>query len=137
MTKSYRLEWYLIIWHYLNLYVYCISFIARHFLLWKLNGAKFNFESICFNRNGTFSLARLASAGAIKSSNYECVNFCNGTCNHIFFNVNTKDIADIASSGCRCRLDIVTISTISISHMILDMYKEDKRCVKFSLVHFS
>ena len=53
---------------------------------------------------------------------------------HIFFNVDTKDIADIASCGCRCRLDIVTIST---SHMILDMYKEDKRCVKFSLVHFS
>ena len=56
---------------------------------------------------------------------------------HTFFNVDTKDIADIASCGCRCRLDIVTISTISISHMILDMYKEDKRCVKFSLVHFS
>ena len=53
---------------------------------------------------------------------------------HIFFNVDTKDIADIASCGCRCRLDIVTIS---ISHMELDMYKEDKRCVKFSLVHFS
>ena len=44
--KSYRLEWYLIIWHYLNLYVYSISFIARHFLLWKLTGAKFNFESM-------------------------------------------------------------------------------------------
>ena len=59
---------------------------------------------------------------------------------HIFFNVDrldTKDIADIASCGCRCRLDIVTISTISISHMILDMYKEDKRSVKFSSVHFS
>ena len=35
--NSYRLEWYLIIWHYLNLYVYCISFIARHFLLWKID----------------------------------------------------------------------------------------------------
>ena len=44
--KSYRLEWYLIIWHYLNFYVYSISFIDRHFLLWKLTGAKFNFESI-------------------------------------------------------------------------------------------
>ena len=44
--KSYRLEWHLIIWHYLNLYVYSISFIARHFLLWKLTGAKFNFESM-------------------------------------------------------------------------------------------
>ena len=44
--KSYRLEWYLIIWHYLNLYVYSISFIARHFLLWKLTGAKFNFETM-------------------------------------------------------------------------------------------
>ena len=28
------------------LYVYCISFIARHFLLWKLTGAKSNFESM-------------------------------------------------------------------------------------------
>ena len=45
--KSYRLEWYLIIWHYLNLYVNCISFIAKHFLLWKLTGAKSNFESMC------------------------------------------------------------------------------------------
>ena len=53
---------------------------------------------------------------------------------HIFFNVETKYIVDIVSCGCRCRLEIVTIS---ISHMILDMYKEDKRCVKFSLVHFS
>ena len=44
--KSYRLEWYLIIWYYLNWYVYSISFIARHFLLWKLTGAKFNFESM-------------------------------------------------------------------------------------------
>ena len=44
--KSYRLEWYLIIWHYLNLYVYSISFMARLFLLWKLTGAKFNFESM-------------------------------------------------------------------------------------------
>ena len=44
--KSCRLEWYLIIWHYLNLYVYSISFIARHFLLWKLTGAKFNFETM-------------------------------------------------------------------------------------------
>ena len=44
--KSYRLEWYLIIWHYLNLYVYSISFIARHFLLWKLTGAKFNLETM-------------------------------------------------------------------------------------------
>ena len=44
--KSYRLEWYLIIWHYLNLYAYSISFIARHFLLWKLTGAKFNFETM-------------------------------------------------------------------------------------------
>ena len=44
--KSYRLEWYLIIWHYLNLYVYSISFIARHFLLWKLTGVKFNFETM-------------------------------------------------------------------------------------------
>ena len=44
--KSYRLEWYLIIWHYLNLYVYSISFMATHFLLWKLTGAKFNFESM-------------------------------------------------------------------------------------------
>ena len=44
--KSYRLEWYLIIWHYLNFCVYSISFIARHFLLWKLTRAKFNFESL-------------------------------------------------------------------------------------------
>ena len=44
--KSYRLEWYLIIWHYLNLYVYSISFMARLFLLWKLTGAKFHFESM-------------------------------------------------------------------------------------------
>ena len=44
--KSYRLEWYLIIWHYLNSYVYRISFIARHFLLWKSTGAKFNFDSM-------------------------------------------------------------------------------------------
>ena len=44
--KSYRLEWYLIICHYLNLYVHCISFIARLFLLWKLTGAKFNFETM-------------------------------------------------------------------------------------------
>ena len=29
-----------------NLYVYSISFMARHFLLWKLAGAKFNFESM-------------------------------------------------------------------------------------------
>ena len=40
--KSHRLEWYLIIWHYLNLYVYCISFIAKHFLIWKLE-----IESMC------------------------------------------------------------------------------------------
>ena len=33
-------------WHYLNLYVYCVSFIARHFLLWKLTSAKSNFESM-------------------------------------------------------------------------------------------
>ena len=45
--KSYRLEWYLIIWHYSKLYVYCISFIAKHLLLWKLTGAKSNFESMC------------------------------------------------------------------------------------------
>ena len=45
--KSYRLEWCLIIWHYLNLYVYCISFIVKHLLLWKLTGAKSNFESMC------------------------------------------------------------------------------------------
>ena len=44
--KSYRLEWYLIIWHCLNLYVYSISFIARHFLLWILTGVKFNFETM-------------------------------------------------------------------------------------------
>ena len=44
--KSYRLEWYLIIWHYLNLYVYSISFITKHILLWKLTGAKFNCESM-------------------------------------------------------------------------------------------
>ena len=55
--KSYRLEWYLIIWHYLNLYVYSISFIAGHFLLWKLTGAKFNFESMFQQeRNPTFTL---------------------------------------------------------------------------------
>ena len=45
--KSYRLEWYLIICHYLNLYVHCISFITRLFLLWKLTGAKSNFETMC------------------------------------------------------------------------------------------
>ena len=45
--KSYRLEWYLIICHYLNLYVHCISFITRLFLLWKLTGAKSNFENMC------------------------------------------------------------------------------------------
>ena len=26
--------------------MYCIRFIARHFLLWKLTGAKFNFENM-------------------------------------------------------------------------------------------
>ena len=26
--------------------MYSISFIARHFLLWKLTGAKFNFETM-------------------------------------------------------------------------------------------
>ena len=45
--KSYRLEWDLIICHYLNLYVHCISFITRLFLLWKLTGAKSNFETMC------------------------------------------------------------------------------------------
>ena len=45
--KSYRLEWYLIICHYLNLYVHCISFITRLLLLWKLTGAKSNFETMC------------------------------------------------------------------------------------------
>ena len=45
--KSYRLEWYLIICHYLNLYVHCISFITKLFLLWKLTGAKSNFETMC------------------------------------------------------------------------------------------
>ena len=45
--KSYRLEWYLIICHYLNLYVHCISFITRLFLLWKLTGAKSNIETMC------------------------------------------------------------------------------------------
>ena len=54
--KSYRLEWYLIIWHYLNLYVYSISFIARHFLLWKLTGAKFNFETM-FQQERNLNLA--------------------------------------------------------------------------------
>ena len=44
--KSYRLEWYLIIWHHVNLYVHCISFIARQFLLQNLTGAKSNFESM-------------------------------------------------------------------------------------------
>ena len=40
------MEWTFIIWHYLNLYVQCISFITRHFLLRKLTGAKSNFESM-------------------------------------------------------------------------------------------
>ena len=46
--KSHRLEWYLIIWHYSNLYdiVYCIRFITNHFVLWKLTGAKSSFESM-------------------------------------------------------------------------------------------
>ena len=30
----------------LNLYVHCISFITRLFLLWKLTGAKSNFETM-------------------------------------------------------------------------------------------
>ena len=44
--NSYRLEWYLIICHYLNLYVHCISFITRLFLICKLTGAKSNFETM-------------------------------------------------------------------------------------------
>ena len=56
--KSYRLEWYLIIWHYLNLYVYCISFLAKHLLLWKLTGAKSNFESMCLQERNLFSIEK-------------------------------------------------------------------------------
>ena len=52
--KSYRLEWYLIIWHYLNLYVNSISFMARHFLLLKL------ISRVCFNRNGTLVYATVS-----------------------------------------------------------------------------
>ena len=61
--KSYRLEWYLIICHYLNLYVHYISFITRLFLLWKLTGAKSNFETMCLQERNlfgnNFSWARL------------------------------------------------------------------------------
>ena len=73
-----------------------------------------------------FSYARLTSAGAIKSSNCECLNFREGTCNSYIFQCWYRryhiDI-DItiwgfeyrnAMCGCRWRLDIVTISTISI-----------------------
>ena len=52
--KSYRLEWYLIICHYLNLYVHCISFITRLFLLWKLTGAKSNFETMCLQERNQY-----------------------------------------------------------------------------------
>ena len=50
--KSYRLEWNLIICHYLNLYVHCISFITRLFLLWKLTGPN-PISRLCVYRNGT------------------------------------------------------------------------------------
>ena len=60
LQKSYRLEWDLIIWLYLNLYVHCISFITRLFLLWKLTGAKSNFETM-FLQERTLSVINLAS----------------------------------------------------------------------------
>ena len=53
--KAYRLEWYLIIWYPLNLYVYCIIFIARHFILQKMTEAN-PISRVCFNRNGTQGL---------------------------------------------------------------------------------
>ena len=73
-----------------------------------------------------FGYARLTSVGAIKSSNYECVNFREGTCNSYIFQCWYRRYhidVDItiwgfeyrhAMCGCRWRLDIVTISTISI-----------------------
>ena len=71
-----------------------------------------------------FSFARLTSAGAIKSSNYECVHFREGTCNSYIFqcwyrryNIDI-DITiwafEYRHSICGWRLDIVTISTKSI-----------------------
>ena len=74
--KSYRLEWYLIIWHYLNLYVYSISFMARLFLLWKLTGAKFNFESMFQQeRNLTYDLWILLHICLLRSTVSVCCYF--------------------------------------------------------------
>ena len=69
-----------------------------------------------------FSYARLTSSGAIKSSNYECVNFREGTCNSYIFQCWYRryhiDI-DItiwgfeyrhAMCGCRWRLDMIVSS---------------------------
>ena len=82
--KSYRLEWYLIIWHYSNLYVYCISFIAKHLLLWKLTGAKSNFESMCLQERNLYHFtvantrftAPLTRRGKTKFATIKWYNLC-------------------------------------------------------------
>ena len=134
-------------WHKLLI----INSSSKSYYLWPIQWCNLKFRIIQYNKGislnfkvmylrvstlqtvfcGVFgvsilSYARLISADAIKSSNYECVNFREDSFNSYIFQCRYRryriDI-DItiwgfeyrhASCGCRCRLDIVMISTISI-----------------------